>query len=164
MKRLFVPEPSGLLELWGHEAPRLLRIVSVFEESDLCWAPPSHNRQRPIAEVIQHVEDSLYVTASWLGGDKPQKSANLEASRQIVDRLIAAQAALASALRRSSRHSFENVICPFGVAESIGVAAFGMFKHELHHRGELVGYAKCLGRLVPHLYNDKVPIRTGFTL
>ena len=47
---------------------------------------------------------------------------------------------------------FFDVIAPFGVPEHRGVMALGMFKHELHYRGELYALARMCHRDPPDLY------------
>ena len=73
-----------------------------------------------------------------------------------VDQAVAAvadcQRALFETLDTTAPERFRDVIAPFGVPEHRGVMALGMFKHDLHHRGELYAMARVRGRRPPDLY------------
>jgi uncharacterized damage-inducible protein DinB len=148
-----MPDPAGLLEVWCHEAPRTLAIVSVFKDEDLAYrAAPS---ARSIAEVFEYLASSYDLTRHWLRSDtepfvaEPFRVSSVAAGLQhIAD----AQARLFTALSELDAECFVEVIAPFGVAEHRGVMALGMFKHELHYRGELYSLARVCGHEPPHLY------------
>ena len=153
IRRLWTPDPGGLLELWQHEGARTRRTFGVFAESDLAFRPQAGARS--VAELMQHLVQSYRVTHHWLvfesAAGLPQ--VNLPTSvADATDLLKTAQRELFRALAETSPESFRVEIVPFGAREARGVMAIGMLKHEIHHRGELYALARVCGRTPPHLY------------
>jgi uncharacterized damage-inducible protein DinB len=64
-----------------------------------------------------------------------------------------AQATLYRLLSETQPEQFDTEIAPFGALETRGLMAFGMLKHELHHRGELHALARVRGHSVCNLYD-----------
>jgi uncharacterized damage-inducible protein DinB len=148
-----MPDPAGLLEVWRHEAPRTIRVVSSFEDADLGYRPaPGH---RSVGETCEYLASSYELTERWLAADTPSpvvEPRHVTTVVEAIDRLTEAQAALFDALDRLPAERFFDVIAPFGVPEHRGVMALGMFKHELHYRGELYALARVCRREPPDLY------------
>jgi uncharacterized damage-inducible protein DinB len=148
-----MPEPAALLELWRHESPRTLAAVGSFVDADLGYRPSASSQS--VGELCAYVADSYRLTEYWLAHDTPPP----EASRPTltsVDRAAATvaecQQSLFAVLDALAPQRFHDVIAPFGVAEHRGVMALGMFKHDLHYRGELYALARVCGRQPPDLY------------
>ena len=161
IRRRYVPDREGLLELWAHESPRLIRVVTLFRHVPFDWRP--NISQRTAAELAQHLELSMQLTSAWIEGvDGCPVGSELMTSEEAVGRLQEAQRRLKLALTSSNARPFDVEISPFGVGEPLGVAAFGMLKHELHHRGELYCLARSLGLRVPSLYEDTGLEASGF--
>lgn len=151
--RRFAPDPLGLLELWRHEAPRTLRIFGVFLDEDLAYRAPGGGRS--VGELLGHVIASYGSTGRWLIRDRRETPPTRPSISRVADagqELARAQRDLFDALSRLAPEAFDEVVAPFGVAETLGVMAFGMLKHELHHRGELHALARVCARTVPSLY------------
>ena len=148
-----MPDPAGLLEVWCHEAPRTLAIVSVFKDEDLAYRPALSAKS--IGELFEYLASSYDLTRHWLRHDtqpfvaEPSRVSSVALGlQQISD----AQARLFTALSEVDAECFFDVIAPFGVREHRGVMALGMFKHELHYRGELYSLARVCGHEPPDLY------------
>jgi len=149
---VWVPAPAGLLELWSHEAPRTERAFGYFRDGDLAFRFDSG---RSVGELLAHVVDSLRLTTHWLGHAHPappcaplHATTISEMSRAVRER----RAGLFATLDALSPADFDAFVAPFGVPEPRGVMAFGMLKHEIHHRGELYAMARACGRDVASLY------------
>jgi uncharacterized damage-inducible protein DinB len=152
--RLWTPDPLGLLELWQHEGPRTLRAFSFFDDRDLAFRPQPGARS--IGELQGHLVQSYSLTKHWLLHIAPPlpRLASMPGSILESVRLLRnAQAALYSLLSETPQQQFDTEIAPFGVLETRGVMAFGMLKHELHHRGELHALARVRGRSVCNVYD-----------
>jgi uncharacterized damage-inducible protein DinB len=148
-----MPDPAGLLEVWRHEAPRTLRVVAVFEDDDLAYRPA--HTTRSVGEVCGYLASSCDVTRHWLQNDVHiafMASDTPSTVAQALQRLADGHARLFEVLSGLSAERFSDVIAPFGVAEHRGVMALGMFKHELHYRGELYALARVCRREPPDLY------------
>jgi uncharacterized damage-inducible protein DinB len=147
-----MPDPDGLLEQWSHEGSRTLRLFAVFDDVDLAWAPVPGGRT--VGELLRHVADGCDRTARCLLSEEPWSplESPLRSVEDARDRLQEAQRRLFEALRHLPAVRFEEEVQPFGRREMCGVMAFGMLKHELHHRGELQALAKIRRRPVPSLY------------
>jgi uncharacterized damage-inducible protein DinB len=148
-----MPDPAGLLEVWRHEAPRTLRIVSVFTDVDLPYRPALSARS--IGELCEYLASSYDLTRHWLVHDtQPFVAAPATTSSvaQAMQRIADAQARVFDLLANFPAERFFDVIAPFGVPEHRGVMALGMFKHELHYRGELYSLARVCGHEPPDLY------------
>jgi uncharacterized damage-inducible protein DinB len=148
-----MPDPAGLLEVWRHEAPRTIRVVASFEDFDLGYRPAPHHRS--VGEICEYLASSYELTERWLAADTPSpvvEPRHVATVLEAIDRLTDAQAALFEALNGLPAERFFDVIAPFGVPEHRGVMALGMFKHELHYRGELYALARVCRREPPDLY------------
>jgi uncharacterized damage-inducible protein DinB len=146
LRRSWLPDSVGLLELWQHEGLRTLRTFRFFVDADLGFRPqPS---QRCIAELLHHVIQSYGFTRHWLVSEStidPPTVALPKSVAASAELLREAQAGLFTALREVSASSLLAEIAPFGVRESRAVMALGMLKHEIHHRGELYAMARVCG-------------------
>ena len=148
-----MPDPADLLEVWRHEAPRTLRVVAVFDDDDLAYRPAPTTQS--VGEVCDYLAASYDVTRHWLLNEVPIVSMAPEAPStvaQALQRLADGHARLFEVLSGLPAARFSDVIAPFGVAEHRGVMALGMFKHELHYRGELYAFARICRREPPDLY------------
>lgn len=148
-----MPDPAGLLEVWCHEAPRTLAIVSVFKDEDLPYRPALSARS--IGELCDYLASSYDLTRHWLVHDMQPFVAepfHVSGVAQALRHVSDAQARLFTALSEVDAERFFDVIAPFGVREHRGVMALGMFKHELHYRGELYSLARMRGHEPPDLY------------
>jgi uncharacterized damage-inducible protein DinB len=150
-----MPDPAGLLEVWRHEAPRTLRGVAVFTDADLAYRPAPGARS--VGEICGYLASSYDVTRHWLLHETHTTAVEpngVSTVVQAVERLADGQVRLFDVLRELSAQRFHDVIAPFGVAEHRGVMALGMFKHELHYRGELYALARVCGHEPPDLYSS----------
>lgn len=151
IRRRWAPDPLGLVELWRHEAPRMVRLFGLLRNEDLDARGAEGSRS--IGELLQHIIDSVWNTIEWSSGESgKQTSVTAQEIGDFVAALQCAYATLFATLDRLAAARFEEVIAPFGVPETRAVMALGMFKHELHHRGELQTLARIRGRSVPSLY------------
>jgi uncharacterized damage-inducible protein DinB len=150
--RRWTPDPAGLAELWRHEAPRTLGVVAAFADRDLDYRPLEGARS--IGETLAYLAASYDLTRRWLTDDAPPAAPAAapasvhEALASLADR----QQALFAVLDLLAPERFFDVIAPFGAPEHRGVMALGMFKHDLHYRGELYAYARACGHEPPDLY------------
>jgi uncharacterized damage-inducible protein DinB len=127
--------------------------VRSFLDEDLAFRVSS--AARSIGELIAYVADSYGVTEHWLNHERPRAvrlQARLASIEQALIALRDGQQSLFRALDELSADRFFDVIAPFGMPEHRGVMALGMFKHELHYRGELYALARLRGRNPPGLY------------
>jgi uncharacterized damage-inducible protein DinB len=148
-----MPEPGGLLELWRHEAPRTLAAVGSFVDEDLAYRAPGSAQS--VGELCAYVADSYRLTEHWLAHDGPRPEAErpaLTSVAQAVKALADGQRSVFEALETTAPERFHDVVAPFGVPEHRGVMALGMFKHDLHYRGELYALARVCGHHPPDLY------------
>jgi hypothetical protein len=148
-----MPDPAGLLEVWRHEASRLLMVVATFQDHDLPYRP--HSGARSVGEVCGYLGSSYDLTRYWLLHDIAAPASGSSRVRSIHDaltRLTDGQYALFEVLSGLAPERFFDVIAPFGVPEHRGVMALGMFKHELHYRGELYALARVCHHEPPDLY------------
>jgi hypothetical protein len=153
-----MPDPKGLLEVWRHESPRMLRVVAVFEDDDLAFRPAP--AAKSVGDVCGYVASSYDLTRHWLLHDTNASAAVTETISTVshaLRRLSDAQARLFDVLATLAPERFFDVIAPFGVPEHRGVMAVGMFKHELHYRGELYALARICRREPPDLYVSPEP-------
>lgn len=155
LRRRFTPEPAALRELWAHEAPRIHRIVAVFDDDDLSMtaAPGS----RSVAALVSHIAESARLTDAWIRARgepavTPEPEPPAGSVAELGNEVVVAHDALLEVLDATPADAFDVTVSPFGQPETLGVMAFGMFKHELHHRGELTALARLCGRTVPFLY------------
>jgi uncharacterized damage-inducible protein DinB len=131
----------------------MLRGVESFSDRDLAYRPQPGARS--VGELIAYIAASYQLTRHWLTSDAPPPT--LESAPQLtVPRALASltgrQVELFAALSTLPASRFFDVIAPFGVREHRGVMALGMFKHDLHHRGELYALARACGHAPPDLY------------
>jgi len=148
-----MPEPAGLAELWRHESPRTLAAVRSFVDDDLAYR--AAGSRQSIGELCAYLADSYRLTEHWLVHDTPWPEARhrpLTSVDRAAATLADCQQSLFAALDTLAPQRFHDVIAPFGVAEHRGVMALGMFKHDLHYRGELYALARVCGRHPPDLY------------
>jgi len=154
LTRLWTPDPPGLLELWKHEGPRTVRAFTFFNDRDLAFRPQPGARS--IGELQGHLVQSYSLTRHWLLHETspvPQLASIPGSISESLRLLRIAQATLYSLLSETQPEQLDTEIAPFGVLETRGVMAFGMLKHELHHRGELHALARVRGRSVCNLYD-----------
>ena len=150
-----MPDPAGLADVWRHEAPRLLRVVSTFDDADLRYCPAP--AARSVGALCDYLAASYELTCHWLTRDTPfsgQRSTGVLTVAEALARLGEGQSVLFATLREIPAERFLDVIAPFGVPEHRGVMALGMFKHELHYRGELYALARICRRDPPDLYAE----------
>ncbi len=126
----------------------------MFRDDDLAYQPGG--RGRSVGQLLAHLIDSYELTRHWLTHDRPpitRVEHTLAGSlSSAVDRLRLAQQMLFASIEALAPGAFGASIAPFGVLETRGVMALGMFKHELHHRGELHALARMCGHEPPPLY------------
>ena len=131
----------------------MLRVVSSFEDADLRYRPAP--AVRSVGELCEYLAESYELTCHWLRHDGPFRPARPRSVSRVYDALVRlgeGQAALFAVLSAMPAARFSDVIAPFGVPEHRGVMALGMFKHELHYRGELYALARMCRRDPPDLY------------
>ena len=100
IERRWTPDPSGLLELWQHEATRTLRTFRVFTDADLPFRPQP--AERSIAELLQHIIRSYWLTRQWLIFDSTDEMPATALPRSVaeaVELLREAQAGLFAGLK-----------------------------------------------------------------
>jgi hypothetical protein len=148
-----MPEPGGLLELWRHESPRTLAAIRSFVDEDLAYR--ASESARSVGELCAYLADSYRLTEHWLTHETPppeERRPPLTSVDQAMAILAERQRSLFAALDILAPDRFHDVIAPFGVPEHRGVMALGMFKHDLHYRGELYALARVRGHHPPDLY------------
>jgi uncharacterized damage-inducible protein DinB len=148
--------------VWAHEAPRTVRIVSIFDDCDLPFRP--FDGARSIGELMAHLADSCQLTQHWLTATSAAWATTAIPPTDVGRAVVAvadAHRALFDTLRQLSNAEFNTVIAPFGAPEPRSVMALGMFKHELHHRGELYALARVRGHRPPGLY-DQIAAAGGY--
>jgi uncharacterized damage-inducible protein DinB len=144
-----MPEPAGLVELWR----RTVAAVRSFVDGDLGYR--ASGSAQSVAELCAYVADSYRLTEHWLAHDTPSPEVRrrpLTSVNQAVATVVACQQSLFAALDALVPQRFHDIIAPFGVPERRGVMALGMFKHDLHYRGELYALARVCGHHPPDLY------------
>jgi uncharacterized damage-inducible protein DinB len=148
-----MPEPAGLVELWRHESPRIVAAVRSLVDVDLAYRPSVSARS--VGELCAYLADSYRLTEHWLVHDTPWPETRrppLTSVDQAAATVAGCQQSLFAALDALAPQRFHDVIAPFGVPEHRGVMALGMFKHDLHYRGELYALARVCGHHPPDLY------------
>jgi uncharacterized damage-inducible protein DinB len=138
--------------LWLHEAPRTISIILDFDLQHF------HARYvdgiRSPAELSCHIEDSILLAIACLSGSLAARNrARLAEQPSAAARgLTDAFSKLQQTLTQLSQTDFGRPISPFGTVEPLGLMAFGMFKHEIHHRGQLFLLAQIAGLKCEGLY------------
>jgi hypothetical protein len=148
-----MPEPAGLLELWRHESPRTLAAIRSFVDQNLTYRASGSDLS--VGGLCAYVAESYRFTEHWLACDAPPRNARcppLTSVNQAVETVAECQRSLFAALGTTAPERFRDIITPFGVPEHRGVMALGMFKHDLHYRGELHALARVCGHRPPNLY------------
>ena len=145
---------EDLVSLFHKEFATTLRVMGAYPGDQMHFAP--HERSQPAKRLMATFIFEMYLLRSYILGEKVDRSAFQQYSKETIDELIAdfenETNAVIERVQNLAESDLAKTVQFGGATFTADRFAMMMLFDQIHHRGQLSVYVRLAGGKVPSIY------------
>ena len=145
---------EDVISLFRKEFATTLKVMRAFPGAQMQFAP--HERSQPAKRLMATFVFEMYLLRSYILGEKVDRSAFQQYSKETIDELISdfetETTAVIDRIQNLTENDLAKTVEFGGATFTADRFALMMLFDQIHHRGQLSVYVRLAGGKVPSIY------------